>query len=149
MIEALQTKHFVSADGEYLGGFAGVRRTTETRNPREVVVVDPDTGAAHRRIEYDPPTITVSEEWPSVPDGAIEVPLPPVTPLDRFDGGFWVSPAAAVVAADALARARTKIAGNPEMMALIEALADRLAIPDATLLGDVEKRLADRYQRRV
>jgi len=129
MVDALETKHYVTATGEYLGGYGGVRRTTETPNPREVVVVDPDTGEESRHIEHDPPTITVSEEWPPVPAGAVEVPLPPASPLDRWDGAVWVSPAAEVVAADNLDQARSKIAANPEMMALINALAGRLSIP--------------------
>jgi len=127
MIEALATKHFVNASGEYIGGFGGVRITTETPNPREVVVTDPETGEESRRIEYDPPTITVSEEWPELPVGAVEVPLPPTSRLDRFDGAAWVSPAAAVVAADNLELARARI--SPEMIALIDALAARLSIP--------------------
>lgn len=142
MIESLETKHFVSSAGEYIGGFGGVRRTTETPNPREVVIVDPETGEETRRIEYDPPTITVSEEWPPVPAGAVEVPLPPASRLDRWDGAAWASPAAAVVAADALARAHARIADNPEMLALIDALADRLLIPAAALREEVANRLA-------
>ena len=140
MIKALETKHYVSATGEYLGGYGGVRRTTETPNPREVVVVDPDTGKESRHIEQDPPTITVTEEWPDLPAGAVEVPLPPASPLDRFDGAVWVSPATDVAAADNLDQARTII--SPEMHALIDALASRLSIP--TLLADVASRLAGR-----
>jgi hypothetical protein len=140
MIEALATKHYVSATGEYLGGFGGVRRTTETPNLREVVVVDPDTGEESRHIEQDPPTITVSEEWPPVPAGSVEVPLPPASQLDRFDGMSWVAPAAEVVAADNLELARARI--SPEMMALIDALAGRLSIP--SLREDVASRLSSR-----
>jgi len=140
MIEALETKHFATAAGEYIGGFGGVRRTTETPNPREVVVKDPDTGEEYRSVEYDPPTITVSEEWPELPVGAVEVPLPPASRLDRWDGAAWVSPAAAVVAADNLDQARARI--SPEMMALIDALAGRLSIP--SLREDVASRLSSR-----
>lgn len=142
MIESLETKHFVNASGGYIGGFGGVRRTTETPNPREVVVTDPETGEESRSIEYDPPTITVSEEWPSVPVGAVEVPLPPASRLDRWDGAAWASPAAAVVAADNLDQARARIAANPEIMALIEALAGRLSIPVADLSKEVASSLA-------
>jgi hypothetical protein len=144
MIEALETKHFANAAGEYLGGFGGIRRTTETPNPREVVVKDPDTGEESRSIEYDPPTVTVTEEWPDLPAGAVEVPLPPASRLDRFVGGAWVSPAASVVAADNLKIARTRIAGNPEMMAILEAVASRLSVPTGDLLADVAGRLAQR-----
>jgi len=141
MIEALETKHFVNAAGEYLGGFGGIRRTTETPNPREVVVKDPDTGEESRSIEYDPPTVTVTEEWPDLPAGAVEVALPPATRLDRFVAGAWVSPAASVVAADNLKLARTQI--SPEMMAILEAVAGRLSVPADDLLDDVASRLAD------
>lgn len=142
MIEALETKHYVSATGEYLGGFGGVRRTSETPNPREVLSKDPETGEEIRIIEYDPPTITVTEEWPSVPVGAVEVPLPPTSQLDRFAGGVWVSPDASVVAAENLNLARARIAGNPDMTALIEAIAARLSVSAGVLLDDVAARIA-------
>jgi hypothetical protein len=90
MIEALETKHFVNAAGEYLGGFGGIRRTTETPNPREIVVTDPETGEETRHVEQDPPTITVTEEWPDLPAGAVEVTLPPVSQLERWNGSAWV-----------------------------------------------------------
>ena len=142
MIESLETKHYVSATGEYLGGYGGVRRTTETPNPREVVVTDPETGEETRHVEYYPPTITVTEEWPDLPAGAVEVPLPPASQLDRFVRGAWVSPAAEVVAADNIERARARIATNPEMLALIEVLAGRLSIPVADLSKEVASNLA-------
>lgn len=142
MIEALETKHFANAAGEYIGGFGGARRTTETPNPREVVVKDPETGEESRRIEYDPPTITVSEEWPSVPVGAVEVPSPPTSALDRWAGGRWVAPAPAAIAAAKAQMAADRINSTPEIVALIEALAPRLSITPAVLLADVAAKIA-------
>lgn len=142
MIEALETKHYVNTSGEYIGGFSGIRRTTETPNPRDVVVKDPETGEESRFVEYDPPTITVVEEWPDLPAGAVQVPLPPASRLDRFVAGAWVSPAASVVAADNLKLARTQI--SPEMMAILEAVASKLSVPTDDLLADVASRLAQR-----
>jgi hypothetical protein len=142
MTEALETKHYVSATGEYLGGFGGVRRTTETPNPREVIAIDPETGEETRHIEYDPPTITVSEEWPDPPAGAVEVPSPPASPLDKWSGGKWVAPTAPVIAAHKAKQAAEIIGASPEIVALIEALAPRLSITPTALLADVVAKLA-------
>ncbi len=142
MIEALETKHFASASGEYLGGFGGIRRTTETQNPREVVTVDPETGEESRSVVYDPPTITVSEEWPPVPAGAVEVPSPPPMPFARWAGGKWTSPAPAAVAAAKLARASEQISARPEIAALINVLAARLSLSPAALTAEVASNLA-------
>ncbi len=142
MIEALETKHFASASGEYLGGFGGIRRTTETQNPREVVTVDPETGEERRSVEYDPPTITISEEWPPVPAGAVEVPAPPDIMSARWAGGRWVAPAPAVIAAAKLARAAEQINARPEITALINALASHLSVTPDALAAEVAKNLA-------
>ena len=142
MIEALETKHFVNTAGEYIGGFGGVRRTTETPNPREVVVKDPETGKESRTVEYDPPTITVTEEWPDVPEGAIEVPSPPTLEMGRWDGAAWRGAAPAVIAAAKAKRAADIMNATPAVVALIEALAPRLSITPAALLADVVAKLA-------
>jgi hypothetical protein len=127
MIEALETKHFVSATGEYLGGFGGVRRTTETP--------DPETGE---------PVIEITEEWPAVEPGAVEVPAPPDTPLARWAGGKWVAHAPAVIAAEKLKQASEQIKARPEIAALVEALAARLSIAPEVLEAEVASNLAAR-----
>ena len=144
MIEALETKHFVNTAGEYIGGFSGIRRTTETPNPREVIAIDPETGEETRHIEYDPPTITVSEEWPDVPAGAIEVPSPPTSEMDRWGGAAWRGAAPAVIAAAKAKRAADIMNATPAVVALIEALAPRLSITPAALLAEVSGKLAQR-----
>lgn len=113
MIEALETKHFVNAAGEYLGGFGGVRKDK-------------------------------IDEWPDVPEGAIEVPGPPGSLLDRFVDGAWVPPGAAVVEAERLKQARARISENAEMAALIGAVSARLSIPADDLVEDVVSSLVRR-----
>ena len=125
MIEPLETKHYANAAGEYLGGFGGVRRTTETQNP--------ETGE---------PVIEVSEEWPAVPAGAVEVPAPPDTQIARWAGGKWAAPSPAAVAAEQLARAAEQINARPEIAALINALAAHLSVTPAALAAEVASNLA-------
>ena len=126
MIESLETKHYATATGEYLGGFAGVRRTTETP--------DPETGD---------PVVEVVEEWPPVPAGAVEIDGPPDDArLSRWAGGRWVALAPAVVTAQRLAMAAEQINARPEIAALIEALAARLSITPGVLAAEVASNLA-------
>ncbi len=121
MIEALETKHYVSAAGEYLGGFGGVRKH----------ITDPETGDT-----------TTVEEWPPVPAGAVEVDHPPVSALDRWDGGGWRGAAPAAIAAEKMRLASELINGTPVIAALVAALAPRLSITPAALLADVAAKIA-------
>lgn len=121
MTEALETKHYVSATGKYLGGYGGVRKH----------VTDPATGDT-----------TTVEEWPVLPAGAVEVPSPPTSPLDRWNGTAWAPPTADVVAAAKTKLATDLINGTPAIVALVEALAGRLSITPATLLADVVAKIA-------
>ena len=128
MIEALETKHYVSATGEYLGGFGGVRKH----------IKDPTTGDT-----------TTIEEWPNLPVGAIAVAMPPTSQLDRFNGAAWVSPTAETVAANNLEQARVRIGNNPEILALIDVLADKLTLPNLRELVAVSLIGNERTMRRL
>lgn len=133
MIEALEAKHYADATGEYLGAFGGERRTTETKSP--------ETGE---------PVVEVSEVRPSVPAGAVEVDGPPDdAQLSRWDGSGWVALPPAALAAKKLRQAAEQINAQPEITALIEALAARLSVTPAVLAAEVAGNLAQRQASRV
>ena len=148
--EPLESKHYVDSDGKYWGSVGGLRIvTTETPEARQVPVVDAagvpvlnEDGTEALRLEQDPPIVTEHEEWPEVPKGSVEVPEPPESHLESWDGKAWVPPAPDVIAADNLAQARDRIASNPELSAVIDAVAARLSITSDVLRDDVAGRIA-------
>lgn len=123
--EPLESRHYVDAGGKYWGAVGGLRIT-----------------ATEIDAEGDP-TITEHEEWPDVPPGAVEVPMPPASTLDSWDGSAWTGPAPDVIAADSLKAAQDRLAASPEIIALIEAIAARLSIAPDVLRADVASRLAE------
>lgn len=155
--EPLESRHYVDADGKYWGAVGGLRIVEiETPETVEVPAVDVDgkpvlgkDGAPVVRVEQPAPVVIEREEWPEVPAGAIEVPAPPVSHLDTWDGEAWVSPALAVIAASKRDQARDRIASNPEFSALIDAVAERLSIASEVLRADVAGRIAAQEPRSV
>jgi len=153
--ESLESRHYVGADGKYWGSVGGLRIVeTETPDPIEVPVVDGDgkpvlskDGKPVVRVERPEPVVIEREEWPEVPVDAVEVPEPPESHLETWDGKAWVPPAPEVVEADKRDQARERIASSPEFSALIDAVAARLAITSEVLLADVAGRMAAQTSR--
>ena len=147
--EPLESRHYVDADGKYWGAVGGIRIVEiETPEPVEARIVDGDgkpvltkDGSPVVRIEHPEPVVIEREEWPEVPVDAVEVPEPPASHLETWNGKAWVPPAPEVVAADKRDQARERIAGNPEFSALIDAVAARLGITSDALRADVAGRI--------
>ena len=147
--ESLESRHYVGADGKYWGSVGGLRIVEiETPEPVEAQIVDGDgkpvltkDGSPVVRIEHPEPVVIEREEWPEVPVDAVEVPEPPASHLETWNGKAWVPPAPEVVAADKRDQARERIAGNPEFSALIDAVAARLGITSDALRADVAGRI--------
>lgn len=154
-VQPLESRHYVGADGKYWGSVGGLRVVEiETPDPVEVPVVDGDgkpvltkDGAPVVRVEQPDPVVNEREEWPEVPADAVEVPEPPASHLETWDGKAWAPPAPEVVEADKRDQARDRIASNPEFSALIDAVAARLAITSEALLADVAGRVAAQTSR--
>ena len=148
-VQPLESRHYVGTDGKYWGSVGGLRVVEiETPEPVEVPVVDADgkpvlskDGAPVVRVERPDPVVIEREEWPEVPVDAVEVPEPPASHLETWNGKAWVPPAPEVVAADKRDQARERIAGNPEFSALIDAVAARLGITSDALRADVAGRI--------
>jgi len=148
-VEPLESRHYVGSDGKYWGSVGGLRIVeTETPEPVEAPVGDGDGkpvlgkgGKPVVRIEHPEPVVIEREEWPEVPVGAVEVPEPPESHLDTWNGKAWVPPAPEVVEADKRDQARDRIASNPEFSALIDAVAARLGITSDALRADVAGRI--------
>ena len=148
-VQPLESRHYVGTDGKYWGSVGGLRVVEiETPEPVEVPVVDADGkpvlskgGKPVVRIEHPEPVVIEREEWPEVPVDAVEVPEPPASHLETWNGKAWVPPAPEVVAADKRDQARERIAGNPEFSALIDAVAARLGITSDALRADVAGRI--------
>jgi len=148
-VQPLESRHYVDADGKYWGSVGGLRIVeTETPEPVEAPVVDGDgkpvlgkDGTPVVIAEQPDPVVIEREEWPEVPAGAVEVPEPPASHLETWNGKAWVPPAPEVVAADKRDQARERIAGNPEFSALIDAVAARLGITSDALRADVAGRI--------
>ena len=148
--EPLESRHYVDADGKYWGAIGGLRIVEiETPEPVMVPVVDDagvpvldENGAPVVRVEQPAAIVVEREEWPEAPVGAVEVPAPPASHLESWDGKAWVPPDPEAIEADKLAQARDMIASNPEFSALIDAVAARLAITSDVLLADVAGRIA-------
>ncbi len=153
--EPLESRHYVGTDGKYWGSVGGLRIVEiETPDPVEVPAVDADgkpvltkDGTPVVIAEQPDPVVIEREEWPEVPAGAVEVPAPPASHLETWDGKAWVQPSPEVIAADKRDQARERIASNPEFAALIDAVAARLAITSEVLLADVAGRMAAQTSR--
>ena len=153
--ESLESRHYVGTDGKYWGAVGGLRIVEiETPDPVEVPVIDGDgkpvltkDGSPVVRVEQPEPVVIEREEWPEVPVDAVEVPAPPASHLETWDGKAWVQPSPEVIAADKRDQARERIASNPEFAALIDAVAARLAITSEVLLADVAGRMAAQTSR--
>jgi len=147
--EPLESRHYVDADGKYWGSVGGLRIVeSETPDPVEAPVVDGDgkpvlgkDGKPVVRVEHPEPVVIEREEWPEVPVGAVEVPEPPESHLETWDGKAWVPPAPDVIAAEKRDQARDRIASSPEFSALIDAVAVRLGITSDALRADVAGRI--------
>ena len=156
-VEPLESRHYVGADGKYWGSVGGLRIVEiETPEPVEAQIVDGDgkpvltkDGSPVVRIEHPEPVVIEREEWPEVPVDAVEVPEPPASHLETWNGKAWVPPAPEVIEADKRDQARNRIASNPEFSALIDAVAARLAITSESLLADVAGRVAAQTSRSV
>lgn len=70
----MTTKYYVDQSGNYLGGFSGYQPPP--------VLVTPETGEPYEEL---PPYV-----YATPPAGAIEVPEPPETGLDKWVNGAWV-----------------------------------------------------------
>lgn len=153
--EPLESRHYVDADGKYWGAVGGLLIVEiETPDPVEVPVIDGDgkpvltkDGSPVVRVEQPDPIVIEREEWPEVPAGAVEVPAPPESHLESWDGKAWVPPAPEVVEVDKLAQTHDRIASNPEFSALIDAVAARLSITSDVLRADVAGRMAAQTSR--
>jgi len=73
MATGLPTKHYVDANGAYIGGFAGVRP--------DPIWVAGENG--------EPELQQPADQWPSIPAGAIEVPYPPEFACDIWNGNGY------------------------------------------------------------
>ena len=154
-VEPLESRHYVGADGKYWGSVGGLRIVeTETPDPIEVPIIDGDgkpvlnkDGTPVVIAEQPDPVVIEREEWPEVPAGAVEVPEPPASPLETWNGKAWVQPSSEVIEADKRDQARERIASNPEFSALIDAVAVRLGITSDALRDDVAGRIVAQTSR--